>query len=150
MIRLGFLLVMAKTGSLAVPDVNVILNVACVLLLVMFGPRYLKTKDLQAQLGAKDRTIATHDQTIEAMEKRAAARESDLAGAQERAQKLSERNAKLSEVAHVMQGRYEEQSRYTAKEALATLERLLAHQGEEAERRHLELMAALGAPPPVA
>ena len=132
------------------PDFNLILNLAAlvpVVLLVVMMPKYWRARDLEQQMAMKDRTIATNTQSIESLETRVAVLEADLRGAQERADSTAERNRKLSESLALMQGRYEEQSRYTAREALVTLERLLQHQGAEAERRHAELMEVLRNPP---
>ena len=121
-----------------IPDGNAALNILMLIVLLFGAPRFFRASRAEAALAEKDRTIDTHLQTIEADRARMDGLRSDLAGCQDRSNQLEARNRKLSEVAAAMQARYEEAARYTAREALKTLEQLLTHQSEESERRHQE------------
>lgn len=127
------------------PDANTALNLLMLVVLLFGAPRYFRASQAEAREAEKDRVIDTHVQTIEADRARIDGLVSDLKGCQQRAVDIEERNRKLADAAAHLQGKYEEAQRYTAREALKTLERLLVTQGEEAERRHAEMVELLRA-----
>lgn len=126
-----------------IPDANMALNLVMVVVLLFGAPRFFRASRAEAAMQEKDRTIETYEQSVTADRTRMEGLERDLTKIRERRDELEERNSKLSEVAAGFQARYEEQSRYTAKEALETLTRLLEHQEGESERRHTEMLELL-------
>lgn len=128
-------------------DLNLVVNVATLVvglvLAGVFGPRAFKAKQASADLAEKDRTIETHKQTITAMETAAVVRDRECERWRTQAAEAIEKARVKSEIAAGFQARYEEQSKYTAKEALRTLEQAMVHQSNESERRHVELMEAM-------
>ena len=128
-------------------DVNLWLNVitfaAVVLGAVVFGPRAFKAKQASADLLEKDRTIQTHEQSIAALETAAAIALREHMALQKRCDEAIEKARIKSEIAAGFQARYEEVQKYTAKEALRTLEKVIGEQGVEAERRHVEVLRML-------
>ena len=124
-------------GASSIPDANLVLNLVMLVVLLFGAPRFFRSKNAEAIQAEKDKVIATHKQAIEAQDRRIADLDSELKVA-------LGRNAKLSEVAAIVQGRYEEQSKYTAENALRVLQETLTKQDAEAERRHLETMKILG------
>lgn len=126
-----------------IPDANLVLNFLMLVVLLFGAPRFFRSKQAEASLAEKDQTIATHEQSLSATRARIDTLDHDLTDIRARNDELIERNRKLSEVAAGFQARYEEAQKYTAKEALRTLEQAMSHQADESERRHLELMAAM-------
>jgi cell division protein FtsB len=130
-------------SAYAAPDVNVILNLLGLLAIVWFGPRYLKTRDLQAQLAAKDQAIATNAQTIIALERRIDALLDELRGAQERANLSGDRAERAEQREHEWKARYDEQARYTAGPAFEKLQHVIADLAAEMDKRHAETIALI-------
>jgi hypothetical protein len=114
------------------------------------APRYIRRSqvqgalsEMQARLEEKDKNIQTHLQTIEALRERDKARDDDVAYLRGKLEQTEERARQYQGIAEGFQGRYEEQSKYTAKEALGTIEALINLQAEDNERRHRELITVL-------
>lgn len=122
------------------PDINLVLNLLGFALLIIgmlyAGPRIVKSKQQEQTLAEKDRIIETRRQDNEALRGHQQTLATDLEEC-----RLSAARATAESAA--WKARYEEQSKYTAKEALSTIEVLIGHSSEEAGRRHVEVMASL-------
>lgn len=120
-----------------------VLNVASITVLIgglilgaLLAPRAFRARALEAEIHEKDAIIATRKEMADTREEEAniaRAKSAELGGLLDSAR---------SEAA-AWQARYEEQSQYTAPAALDTITQLLKHGDREAERRHLEMLAAL-------
>lgn len=149
----------------AIPEANVVLNAIVVLALIIFGPKYFRAKNAEAQLSEKDQIIKTHQQTIDAFKDRSDSREADVEYLRGKVLAIEEAYSEAQSKIEGWKGRYEEQSKYTAPEAfeqiehlidafhtqsvgrseqyVKTLQDVLEHQDTEAERRHQEVLEIL-------
>lgn len=130
-------------AATAIPDANLVLNLLMLIVLMFGAPRFFKSKNAEAALAEKDITIATHEQSIASARIRIEGLQADIEDLRGSYEQLRERNAEYQRIAAGFQARYEEQGKYTAKEALGALEQMLALQADENKRRHAEVMAAM-------
>lgn len=128
-------------------DLTVILAIPAFVLAVIAiiaVPRAFSHARQKAELLAKDEIIKTREQTNDALNDRVTtlAQEKATLAAEVEVCRI---NAKRSEVeAAGYRAKYEEQSKYTAEAALETIEKLIETGDREADRRHTEVMGALG------
>ena len=108
------------------------------LAIVWFGPRYLKVREMQAQLAAKDQAISTNEQSIDALERRVQVLEEELRGAQERGNIAEERAHTAEKQEREWKARYDEQARYTAGPAFEKLSAVIAAFAGDMDKRHEE------------
>lgn len=128
---------LAAIGALVDPNLFLnIVTVALALTALYAVPKALTATRQKAELEAKDGTINTREQDNRALRDHVSTLAADLAEC-----KLAARKAESD--METWQARYEEQSKYTAPEALVTIEKLIDSGNTEAERRHTEIMASL-------
>lgn len=121
-------------------DPNLVLNLVTVglaLVALITIPRALRATRQKAELEAKDRVISTREQDNHALRDRLNTLDEELVTCRDNATAAEKASAEW-------QARYQEQGKYTAQQALTTIERLIESGDKEADRRHGEVMAALG------
>lgn len=126
---------------------NVALNLLALIVLVVGGVAAFLSfspKRAAAVTAEKDQVILTHVQTIEALRARDDVREDAFNAMSEKLDSIEARMVQSAREASAWRARYEEQKQYTAGPALAAIQQLLSNQSEDQERRHRELMAAVG------
>ena len=124
----------------ALVEPNLALNlitVALLLVAVFAVPRAFSSSKQKAELLAKDTIIATREQDNRALRDHQETLTSEVETC-----RIEVRRATTE--AATWRARYEEQSKYTAQEALSTIETLIQNGDSEAQRRHTEVMGALG------
>lgn len=105
---------------------GLILNVAFLLGLLVFGPRALKVAALKAQIDAKDSIIKTREQTNEALVGRLEVLEDEI---QSLHAKIDEDRTKITGLERDVtewRTRYQEMEKYAAPEALASITHMIA------------------------
>jgi hypothetical protein len=128
----------------SVVDYNLILNAVALVLLVVAVPRALKATKHKAELVAKDTIIHTREQTNDSLSDRIGALDAEKESLTHDLEAARIASKRCEVEAGQWKARYEEQSRYTAEQALTTIERLIEAGDSEAKRRHTEIMGALG------
>lgn len=113
-------------------DINVVLNVVMLLVAALVALPLIRSR-------RKDATIKDLEAELDAAHRRRDGALEDLAGAQKRANMGEEAIKHLRTELAAAQARYEEQSKYTAKEAVTHLEQLMVEHREQVAARH-ELM----------
>lgn len=123
----------------ALVDLDVIQTIVTFVLgfiVLIAVPRALTAARQKAELESKDRVISTREQDNRALRDHQLTLTNELAECRMNARKAE------SDV-ETWKARYDEQSKYTAPEALVTIEKLIDSGNSEAERRHAEVMASL-------
>lgn len=126
------------------PDSATLISVFTLVVLLLGAPRYVRGLRAKGFLEEKDRVIETKQQTIDACNERVASLETDREGARAAAKHATEAARFFEQECAQWRARYEEQSKYTAKEALQTIEALIAQHAEQVALRHREMMTLFG------
>lgn len=116
------MLLVASSAPLTA-DVNLILNVVMLVALAVSVPRIVQGK-------RKDAIIATDRQTIEALEARAKTLERERDAVERAADAEHVKRIEAEKAVEVERARYQEQSKYTAPEALADLKTIIVAQSD--------------------
>lgn len=128
---------MIVVGALVDPNLFLnLLTVALALTALYAVPRALTAGRQKAELEQKDNIIETREQDNRSLRDRQHTLAEELAEC-----KMNLRRSESA--ADTWQARYEEQSKYTAEQALTTIQQLIDNGNVEAERRHAEVMASL-------
>lgn len=107
----------------ALPDANVLLNVITVILLIVFGPRYIRTSRLRTEIQELKDLIDTSELQKTSLKE-------ELIGVQARADKAEVAQQHLKQENAEWKARYDEQTKYTAPVALEEIKKLLEGQQE--------------------
>lgn len=121
----GVIVAWAVWAETVIPDANVILNIATILMIVVFGPRYIKTsnlkgqvKELTAVIDSKNLVISSKDQDIGVLKE-------DMQGCKASRDREAEAVVQLKAEVSEWRARYDEQQKYTAEPALIELNGVL-------------------------
>lgn len=121
----GLILAWILTTESVIPDANVVLNIATILLIVVFGPRYIKTsslknqiKELTSVIDSKNLVISSKDQDIGVLKE-------DLQGTIDARDREAANGVELKAEVAEWRARYDEQQKYTAEPALIELNGVL-------------------------
>jgi hypothetical protein len=97
-----------------------------------------KTRDEE-----KEKIVAMKEETIVALRQRLQVTEEDRDRAVADVQRVTRKQQELEKGVEGLKTRFAEQSKYTAEESVKVFRQLLERHDRDAERRHIELMAAL-------
>jgi ABC-type transport system involved in cytochrome bd biosynthesis fused ATPase/permease subunit len=117
---------------------NVALNFGTILIVVLVAIPLARSK-------RKDATIKDLNDALEAKDKRLEESVTDVAEAKQQARQIEQAAAHCRDEATAWRSKYEEQSKYTAPEAIAAFVEMAKSTERSHERRHKEVMAALEA-----
>lgn len=117
-------------------DMNLVLNLFTLALIAVAAVPVLRSR-------RKDAIIKELNDVCDVKERREKELEKDLAGAQARANQAEEAAKFSVKEAEKWQARYEEQSKYTAPEAVMQIESELAEHRQQVAERHERILTAL-------
>ena len=131
-------------------DPNLILNIVTFAIVmgalvvgIIFGARAWRARSAREDLDRANDTIATYKESHAAFEERIRLLEEDVRGCHEQITALQQRNTDLQAANAALQARSEAMQKYTAQEALNTVEKLMIAQEAQAQQRHEETLRML-------
>lgn len=124
-------------------DINAALNILTLALLIFGGPKILRQSRYKAQVEEREKIIDMKQETIDTLSERLELVREDKDRAITDAQRATVRKHDMESELRALTARYEEQSKYTAKEGFMAVVQLISLHNEDAQRRHDELIQTL-------
>ena len=124
-------------------DLNTLLTLFTIVVLIVGTPRVMRAAVYKTRDEEKEKIVAMKEETIVALRQRLQVTEEDRDRAVADVQRVTRKQQELEKGVEGLKTRFAEQSKYTAEESVKVFRQLLERHDRDAERRHIELMAAL-------